>query len=444
MSLPFSPAEAVLQHRRVEALPLAQLAGGGHAGHDPEVGVDHAGAVAVRAGALGVGAEQGRLHAVGLGERLADRLEQAGVGGRVAPPRTADRALVDRHHPVAAGDRAVDQRALAGARHAGHDGQHAEGDVDVDIAQVVGRRPADLQRPRRRAHRRLQRRPVVEVAAGQRPARAQPVEAALEHDLATGGTGARAEIDDVVGDRDRLRLVLHDEHGVALVAQLQQQRVHPRDVVRVQADRRLVEDVGDVGERGAEVADHLGALRLAARERARRPVEREVAQPDLDERVEGVAQGREQGPDRRLVEAAHPHGEVGDLHLAGVGDVDPGDLRRAGLGGQARAVAVGAGGEGGRALDEGPDVRLKRVDVLGEERLLDLRDQAEVGQVDALDLDLRGLLVQEVVQLPLRELADRLVRVEEARSRGRCARTSPPCCMPGIVIAPSLSDLVAS
>jgi len=72
----------------------------------------------------------------------------------------------------------------------------------------------------------------------------------------------------VVGDRDRLGLVLHDQHGVALVAQLQQQVVHPLDVVGVQPDRRLVEDVGDVGERRPEVADHLGALRLTARQRA--------------------------------------------------------------------------------------------------------------------------------------------------------------------------------
>ena len=91
-----------------------------------------------------------------------------------------------------------------------------------------------------------------------------------KHHLAAGGAGAGAEVDDVVGDRDRLRLVLDDQHGVALVAQPQQQVVHPLDVVRVQPDRRLVEDVGDVGERGAEVADHLGALRLAARQRARR------------------------------------------------------------------------------------------------------------------------------------------------------------------------------
>ena len=47
----------------------------------------------------------------------------------------------------------------------------------------------------------------------------------------------RAEVDDAVGDRDRLRLVLHDEHRVALVPQPQQQVVHPRDVVGVQADR---------------------------------------------------------------------------------------------------------------------------------------------------------------------------------------------------------------
>src|SRR5918997_1094401 len=79
----------------------------------------------------------------------------------------------------------------------------------------------------------------------------------LEAAAAARRARTRAEVDDVVGDGDRLGLVLDDEHGVALVAQLQQQVVNPLDVVRVQADRGLVEDVGDVGERRAEVADHL-------------------------------------------------------------------------------------------------------------------------------------------------------------------------------------------
>ena len=130
-------------------------------------------------------------------------------------------------------------------------------------------RAPDLQRTGRRPHRRLQRRPVVQVLPGQGVARPQLLDGALEDDLSTGGAGTRAEIDGMVGDGDRLRLVLHHEHGVALVPQLQQQVVHPFDVVRMQADRRLVEHVGDVGQRRAEVPDHLGPLRLAARQRAR-------------------------------------------------------------------------------------------------------------------------------------------------------------------------------
>ena len=51
-------AEVVVQHRCLEPLPLALLAGGGDAGHHRQVGVDDAGAVAVGAGALGVGAER--------------------------------------------------------------------------------------------------------------------------------------------------------------------------------------------------------------------------------------------------------------------------------------------------------------------------------------------------------------------------------------------------
>src|SRR5215831_9375905 len=50
-----------------------------------------------------------------------------------------------------------------------------------------------------------------------------------------------------VGKRDGGRLVLDDQHRVALVPQPQQQVVHPLDVVRMQPDGGLVEDVRDVG-----------------------------------------------------------------------------------------------------------------------------------------------------------------------------------------------------
>ena len=74
-------------------------------------------------------------------------------------PRIA--RLVDRHHAVPPGHRAVDQRALARAGHAGDDDQHAERDVDVDVLQVVGAGAADLERAGRRPHRLLQGGPVV-------------------------------------------------------------------------------------------------------------------------------------------------------------------------------------------------------------------------------------------------------------------------------------------
>ena len=87
-----------------------------------------------------------RLHAVGLRERLAVDRPRAGVRRRVAPSRTADRSLVDHHHAVAPGHRAVDQRALAGAGDARDHAEHSERDVDVDVLEVVRRRAADLQR----------------------------------------------------------------------------------------------------------------------------------------------------------------------------------------------------------------------------------------------------------------------------------------------------------
>ena len=108
------------------------------------VGIINARPVAVVAGALRVGAEQRWFHLVGLGERLPDRVEQSRVRRRVAPPRTADRGLVDRHDSVQSGHRAVDQRALARAGHSGDDDEHAERDVDIDVLEIVGARAAHL------------------------------------------------------------------------------------------------------------------------------------------------------------------------------------------------------------------------------------------------------------------------------------------------------------
>jgi len=103
-----------------------------------------------------------------------------------------------------------------------------------------------------------------------------------------------------------------------------------------------------------EIRDRFGNRVM----RARRPVEREIAQPDLHERVEGLLQRGEQRRHRRLVEAADPFGQVADLHRAGVSDVDAPDPRGAGGLVEPAAAALGTGGEGDRPVHERPDVRL--------------------------------------------------------------------------------------
>ena len=223
-------------------------------------------------------------------------------------PRMAPWSIDD--HAGAGRDRAVDERALARAGHAGEDDQHPERDVDVDVAGGCGCGRRARAGRLTASVRGLEGGAVAEVTSGDRVACPQPLDAALEDDPAAGGAGARAQVDDVVGDRDRLRLVLDDEDGVALVAQPQQQLVHARDVMGVQADRRLVEDVGHIGQRGAQVAHHLDALRFTARKRARRAVERRGSRARSPRTRPGAPERRQQRCHGRFGEAADPRGQV--------------------------------------------------------------------------------------------------------------------------------------
>ena len=94
-----------------------------------------------------------------------------------------------------------------------------------------------------------------------------------DDDLAAVLPRARPDVDDVVGDADRLLVVLDDDHGVAEVAQPHQRVDEALVVALVQADRRLVEHVEHADEPAADLRREPDALRLAAGERARRAVE---------------------------------------------------------------------------------------------------------------------------------------------------------------------------
>ena len=76
----------------------------------------------------------------------------------------------------------------------------------------------------------------------------------------------------------------------------------PVVVARVQADRRLVEDVEHADQAAADLAGQANALRLAAGERRRGAVEREVVEADVVQEAEPAADFLEHfGGDQLLV-----------------------------------------------------------------------------------------------------------------------------------------------
>ena len=109
------------------------------------------------------------------------------------------------------------------------------------------------------------------------------------HDPAAQHAGARPQVDDPVGGAHRLLVVLDDQHGVAHVAQLLQRVQQAAVVALVQADARLVEDVEHAHQPAADLAGQADALPLAARQRRRRAVQRQVVQAHVEHELQPVA-----------------------------------------------------------------------------------------------------------------------------------------------------------
>ena len=104
--------------------------------------------------------------------------------------------------------------------------------------------------------------------------------------------GAGPEVDQVVGGAHRPLVVLDDDHRVAEVAEPLERPDQLRVVALVQPDRGLVEDVEDADQAGADLGREPDPLRLAARQRRRRPLQRQVADPDRDEELEPLLRPR--------------------------------------------------------------------------------------------------------------------------------------------------------
>jgi len=157
-----------------------------------------------------------------------------------------------------------------------------------------------------------------QVLAGHRRLVAQQaLDRARVHDLTAVLPRPRADVHDVVGDQDRLLVVLHDQDGVAEVPKADQGLDEALVVPLVQADRRLVEDVEDPDQATADLGGQTDALGLAAGQGARVAMEGQVVQAHVEEEAHP---GLDLFEDR-LGDHPIPLGQLeGPDHLGGLAD----------------------------------------------------------------------------------------------------------------------------
>ena len=186
-----------------------------------------------------------------------------------------------------------------------------------------------------------------QVFAGERVrVRHDVVGRALRDDLAAMDAGAGADVEHMIGDADRVLVVLHHDHGVAEVAQALERFEQARIVALVQADRGLVEHVEHAGQPRADLRGEADALALAARERAGGARQREVFEADVDQEAQPLADFL-QDARRDLVlllveqlrQRLEPFAGALDRHLGDFADVQPADLHAQRLGLEPIAVA---------------------------------------------------------------------------------------------------------
>jgi hypothetical protein len=206
---------------------------------------------------------------------LTNRREDVGIGGRVGSRRAADRRLVDVDHlveafdpldrvvlagldphpvePVREGlvDDLVHERGLAGARDARDADELGDRELDVDVLQVVHPRAAHGEGAvvvRAPVGNRDLALPREELAGDRLRVSFDRLRRALCDDVAAVHAGAGAHVHEVVGRAHHLLVVLHDQHGVAEVAQPLERPDQLAVVPLVEADRGLVEDVEHADE----------------------------------------------------------------------------------------------------------------------------------------------------------------------------------------------------
>ena len=236
-------------------VPVAQAAAG-FAGrldriHESHLRHDDALAAAHGTGTRAVERKVGFLHLVRPGEGLADVAGDVHIGAGRGTQADADVLLADIDHFVRFGvllPETFHQRTLARAGHTRHHAEDAQREIDAEVPQVVQGGVFHPEHAVPGPRRCLERQPFFHQLSRGRSAPEQSVERSFEQDPAAVDPRSGAEVHNVVGDADHLRMVLHQQDGVAPVAQPADRAFQPLDVARMQPHAGLVQDIEHVRE----------------------------------------------------------------------------------------------------------------------------------------------------------------------------------------------------
>ena len=202
-------------------------------------------------------------------------------------------------------DDVVEERRFAGTGHAAQAYQAPQGDAEAQAGEIMLGDIGEFQPAGGGGHTvsmaqwgmagghgtprdgRFDAAPAREVRPGETLRGVQQrVDRTLKHDLPAAGARLRTDFDHVIGGADHRLVVFDHNHRVAGGGEGTDDADEAVDVARVQADARLVEDEDRVDQRSPEAGGEVHALGLAAAQRARGSVQREVVESDVEQKPE--------------------------------------------------------------------------------------------------------------------------------------------------------------
>ncbi len=187
----------------------------------------------------------------------------------------------------------MEQGRLSRAGDSGNRNQHIERNADLYILEIVGADPSDMDLLRSRFAAddgRLNAQVLGEITPGQgcRIVKNLLI-GALGDQLAAVFACSGTEVENAVRRTHDVGIVLDDEDRISEVAQILQNLDQAVGVARMQTDRWFVENIERTHESRPERSCQLNALRLTARQRRRKPVERQIFQANVIHKTQALA-----------------------------------------------------------------------------------------------------------------------------------------------------------